>query len=256
MAKGFKHGAGGGGAALNFKVVGNPQPEAPRENTIWVNTDVPIGAWYFSATQPENLNEGDVWFPTGTSSPVEFNALKKNGIQVYPLYAMQYVGGACVDVEAEIYQGGAWVDWWNGDFYKNGNTFDAHTGGLKLYPYKSSTAGSNPVEMTYTNENGVVSVSGGAGSAALYVENPIDASKWSKVVIDVISRTGTSDFINMMAVDRKANNFVWIAFTELSKTGRLELTLNPDWGEVYIIIALSGGEGSKSITFDYWGLER
>ena len=107
MAKGFKAGAGGG-TALNFKVVGNPQPASPKENTIWLNADVPIGAWYFSATQPENLNEGDVWFPIGTSSPVEFNALKKNGIQVYPLSAKQYVGGALVDVDTQIYQSGEW----------------------------------------------------------------------------------------------------------------------------------------------------
>lgn len=100
-----------GGAALNFKVVGNPQPASPRENTIWLNTDVPIGAWYFSATQPENLNEGDVWFPVGTSSSVEFNALKKNGIQVYPQSAKQYVSGALVDVTAKSYQNGEWVNW-------------------------------------------------------------------------------------------------------------------------------------------------
>jgi hypothetical protein len=42
---------------------------------------------------------------------VEFNALKNNGIQVYPLSAKQYVGGAWVDVEAKSYQGGEWVDW-------------------------------------------------------------------------------------------------------------------------------------------------
>lgn len=247
---------GGGGAALNFKVVpGLTLPGTASENTIWVKTEK-IGRWYFAATQPEELAEWDVWFQTGVSSPAEFNALKKNGIMVYPIAASQYVGGAYVDVEAEIYQGGEWVDWWNGDFYKDGNTFDSHTGGLKLYPYKSSTANTPGVEMTYTNANGVVSVSGGIGSAALYVENPIDASKWSKAVINVKSITGKSGFINMMAVDRKANNFVWIALTELSKTGRLELKLNPDWGEVYIVIAFSGGEGSKSITFDYWGLER
>lgn len=111
MAKGFKHGGGGGSNPLNFKVVKNPQPAAPGENTIWVNTDIDIPAWYFSATQPENLNEGDVWFSTGTSSPVEFNALKKNGIQVYPTSAKQYVSGALVDVTAKSYQGGAWVDW-------------------------------------------------------------------------------------------------------------------------------------------------
>lgn len=118
MAKGFKAGAGGG-TALNFKVVGNPQPESPKENTIWVNTDVPITGWYFAATRPENMAEGEVWFPTGKSSTVAFNALKKNGIQVCPLSAKQMVSGSLVDVEAKSYQGGAWVDW-NRYIFKDG----------------------------------------------------------------------------------------------------------------------------------------
>lgn len=110
MAKGFKHGGGCGGNPLNFNVVGNPQPSNPKENTIWVDTDVPIGKWHFSATQPE-LSEGDVWFTTGTSSIVEFNALKKNGIQVYPGSAKQYVGGAWEKKDAFSWQNGEWKAW-------------------------------------------------------------------------------------------------------------------------------------------------
>ena len=102
---------GGGGTPLNFKVVGNPQPDNPKANTIWVDTDTKITGWFFSATQPENLAEGNVWFPVGTSSPTAFNALKKNGITVYPLSAKQYVNGALVDKVAKTYQDGAWADW-------------------------------------------------------------------------------------------------------------------------------------------------
>lgn len=102
---------GGGGAALNFKVVpGLTQPGTASENTIWVKAEK-IGSWYFSFTQPEGLQEWDVWFPTGTKSNVAFNALKKNGIQVYPLSAKQYVSGAWADKTAMIYQNGEWVDW-------------------------------------------------------------------------------------------------------------------------------------------------
>ena len=107
MAKGFKH---GGSNPLNFKVICNPQPSTAKENTIWVDTDR-INNYYFSATQPENMVEYDVWFPTGTSSTVEFNALKKHGIQVYPTSAKQYIGGAWVDKTSKSWQGGAWVDW-------------------------------------------------------------------------------------------------------------------------------------------------
>ena len=100
----------GGGAPLNFKVVPNPQPDTAKENTIWVDTDR-INNYYFSATQPEGMVDYDVWFPVGTSSTVEFNALKKGGIQVYPLSAQQMVSGVLKDVTAKSYQGGVWKEW-------------------------------------------------------------------------------------------------------------------------------------------------
>ena len=44
---------GGGGASLNFKVVGGTStPSSPKENTIWVNTDAEISSWAFSAEEP------------------------------------------------------------------------------------------------------------------------------------------------------------------------------------------------------------
>ena len=42
----------GGGTALNFKVVGNPQLESPSENTIWLNTDVEITGWEITPAAP------------------------------------------------------------------------------------------------------------------------------------------------------------------------------------------------------------
>lgn len=99
---------GGGSGGLNFKVVGGTTaPSNPKENMIWINTSTKITDWVFSATQP-SAKSGRVWISTGTSSSVEFNALKKNGIQVYPLSAKQYVSGAWVDKEVEIYQNGKW----------------------------------------------------------------------------------------------------------------------------------------------------
>lgn len=109
MAKGFKHGAGG---VLNFKVICNPKPDTAKENTIWVDTDR-INNYYFSATQPENMVDYDVWFPIGTSSPVAFSATKKNSIMVYPLSSKQYIGGELVDKTAKSYQSGVWVEWYS-----------------------------------------------------------------------------------------------------------------------------------------------
>lgn len=101
---------GGGGGGLNFKVIPNPKPSTAKENTIWVNTDTPITSWIFSAEEPSAAEAGMVWISVGTSSSVEFNALKKNGIQVYPGYAKQFNGGTWANKDAKIYQGGAWVE--------------------------------------------------------------------------------------------------------------------------------------------------
>ncbi len=94
---------------LNFEVVdGTTAPSNPKENVIWVNTSTPITSWMFSATEPTSPDDKMVWISTGTSSTVEFNALKKNGIQVYPISAKQYIGGAWVDKEIKCYQNGGW----------------------------------------------------------------------------------------------------------------------------------------------------
>ena len=130
--------SGGGGATLNFKIAGNPQPSNPAENTIWIDTDAKITGWLFSSHQPENPAEGMVWIATGASSSVAFNALKKNGITVFPLSAKQYASGAWADKEAKIYQGGEWADWFAGTIYKNGIIY----GG---YSYKIGHFQGNPL---------------------------------------------------------------------------------------------------------------
>ena len=123
-----------GGLMLNFKVVGGTaEPASPKENTIWFNTDAKITSWVFRANEPENPTEGMVWITTGKTSLIEFNALKKNSIQVYPMSAKQYVGGAWVEREAKSYQNGAWVDWWNGELFQDGNQYTSVTGGWVVF---------------------------------------------------------------------------------------------------------------------------
>lgn len=117
---GITNAGGGGGGSLNFKVVGGTSaPASPAENTIWVNTAVSITSWVFSATAPTSPAAGMVWFATSNSSSVAFNAVKKNGIWVYPAGCQQYVSGAWVTKTAKTYQSGAWKDWvfW---LYKDG----------------------------------------------------------------------------------------------------------------------------------------
>ena len=121
-------GSGGGGGGLNFRVIGGTSaPTNPKENDIWVNTNVDITSYVFCKTEPTGY-EGMVWIYTGASSPVSFNALKKNDITVYPLSAYQNINGAWLKKESESYQNGKWVDWFTW-FYNRGNEFSDVTGG-------------------------------------------------------------------------------------------------------------------------------
>ena len=128
---------GGGSNPLNFKVTGGTAaPANPRENTIWVNTDVAISSWVFSATQPASATNGMVWIVTGTSGLSGFNALKKNTMVIIPISAKQYIGGAWVDKTAKSYQNGEWVDWVS-YFFKDGDQCTELTGGWVTAIYDS-----------------------------------------------------------------------------------------------------------------------
>ena len=115
--------------------------------------------------------EGTVWIQTGTTSPVEFNALKKNGIQVYPMSANQYVNGAWVAKNARTYQGGTWVDWIHPDIAKIYNLTEVRengTGGATV------TIGKKMVLTT-------TSAGSTQGYVAFYSAEKIDLTNYSKL---------------------------------------------------------------------------
>lgn len=152
--------------------------------------DVPDNAMYFavsvrdgetvSATNADVPN-GTVWISTGTSSSVEFNALKKNGIQVYPLTAKQYVNGAWADKAAKTYQGGAWVDWWNGELFDNGNQYDDITGGwvqgqYQVYGGENATGGTIAIGSTIQLKD-----NGGQNCVSARTNKKIDLARFNTV---------------------------------------------------------------------------
>ena len=142
------------GVELNFEVVGNPQPANPKENTIWLNTDVDITGQYLQAEQPEGMAEGEVWISTGTASQFAFNALKKGGtVMVYPISAKQMQGGTLVDVTAKSWQDGEWVEWFKGVYLLNGTDYcDNVTGGWTSAVYNDQN------DVTITNGDGFVKI--------------------------------------------------------------------------------------------------
>lgn len=171
---------GGGGASLNYKVVGGTsQPLSASENTIWVNTDTEITSHVFSVTQPSSPVAGMVWFQTGESSGAAMNVLKKNTLWVYPTMCYQYVSGAWVDKIAKTYQNGAWVDWTIYIYWlKNGNL----TGNL------ASTYNASVV-------NGLISINVSAyNNACFVIDEPYDLTGAKKLCVKASVESLNSQF--------------------------------------------------------------
>lgn len=210
-----KGGAGGGG--LNFKVVGGTtEPVSPSENTIWVNTYTPITGYEFSATEPAELVEGLVWITVGTSSTVEFNALKKISVMVYPISAKQYVSGAWVSVEAKTYQNGEWVDWvWY--LYNMGDQFVDITGGWTARAWGESSSQSIAAPTVTMNDANMVitqmRMSGrDSGYGATIPAFDIDLTNFNTIVLDIVSLTtsgtGTRSWgVFLFAAERSAGGW-------------------------------------------------
>lgn len=237
MAIGRTNAGGAGGAALNFKVVpGLTQPETASENTIWVKTEK-IGAWYFSATQPEGMQEWDVWFPVGTSSTVEFNALKKNGIMVYPLSAKQYISGAFVDVTAKSYQGGEWVNWTT-YLYNKGDQCTDLTGGWNVY--KESNSG---YDVNFNNADISITHNGGndSWSASVFTKETIDVTNYTKLILDMRYKHHYTNSAFTAGLTSAPKNYPsFIAKTEIRRT---------DETQVQVTVDLSGVEGNYYVGF-------
>lgn len=121
---------GGNGSPLNFEIVGGTtQPENPKENTIWVNTETEITGWSFSENEPTSPAHGNVWFETNDNGEKEFNALTENEMIISPVAARQYASSGWIDRDAYIYQFGSWTILMSGTLYDNGEEFNDKTGG-------------------------------------------------------------------------------------------------------------------------------
>lgn len=215
------------GVELNFDVVGGTsQPINPKENTIWVNTSKTITDWVFSATQP-SAKSGRVWISTGTFSPIEFNALKKNGIQVYPISAKQYISGAWVDKTTESYQNGIWVEWIKQIFlFINGDQCADITGG-----WVKANIGSNTIPPRVEGNKLVIESSGHANFS---VCNSFDESNWAKfkgegykylcVNVSDYSTSGSSPVAYLRIMASKTNDSS-IAQVTVAKPGLYSLPI-------------------------------
>lgn len=239
----------GGSGGLNFSVVGSEaQPSGPKENMIWAITSEPVTAWIFAAEAPTDPVKGMLWIQTGTTSAVAFNAVKKNGIELYPISAKQYMGSSWVDVTCKTYQDGKWEDWWNGELYDTGNEFESITGGWAFshdgqntgsyMRLGSTTANSN--ENKYTQTRNAVSLAGRNSISVHFIAGRLQFSG-SKLNIEAIDASGNVAASHTVLSGAQASIS--------SMTGQLDVSgLN---GTYYVRVAIYWDSSSNAANIEY-----
>ena len=199
MSEGFIIGGGSGKSNdLNFKVIAVTSelllPSSAAENTIAVITTTAttaITSYVFASTAPTSPAEGMVWFATDKSSTAGFNAIKRNGLWVYPRLCQQYVSGAWVTKGAKTYLDGAWVDWWDGYYYKDGNQEVIITGGWNKFAKNSDV---NKVSFDATEIHFAVQYQSEPGyGGSICTKNKIDVTNLSALIVKKSCQKVTGD---------------------------------------------------------------
>ena len=237
-----------GGVPLNFKIVGNPQPETARENTIWINTNIPINGHTLSADTPAEPAEGMVWIYIEADSAVPFAVTKRNPIIVYPNAAYQYEGGAWVQKEAQIYMDSVWQDW-HTYLFNSGKINEALTGGINGTIQDDAIYFSGKIEKSY---NKTFTTKQKIDITRYNTLNAIVKSdvKDNMVYFRLLTTTvGEKDGSRVVLDDLKAYNSAYAPFA--GEVREVHLDISSETGLQYVGYAWgvnSDASGSKSVS--------
>lgn len=195
---------------------------------------------------PEN---GDVLFITGKSSNVEFNSLKKNGIKVYPLVAMQYIDGVYVNKPAKIYQNGKWADWIVKIFTLEDGIVIPSTAIARHAGKGVITVSDDGITISYGSE--------WTGTDVQYYTNvPVDVTNFSSIKLTgLITEMRIGEHFNgfglirsLPPADGSWQDQAWVATTEINEISNdpKEYTLNISniTGEYYFLFVAAATKGT------------
>lgn len=247
----------GGGASLNFKIVGGEtQPSGVRENTIWVTTPVRVSGWVITNQEPE-AKEGLVWISTGTDGEAAFSATKGQTMMIYPAGVQQYIGGAWESRVAQIYKDGRWIEFSAAEvyLYNAGRDTERLTGGWmtskanpNLPSYKADLTLLPESMQLYTAWIQDTTMANGALSAVKL----IDLSKYSGIELTYSAKTYGSNLTAAFAVTSERNNLassiikrIALAGTATQQIVQLDLT---GVNSGYVCIFTDPGSQTSNLT--------
>lgn len=233
---------GGTGAGLSFKVVAAAtQPVSPTENLIWVVTETPMANWVISPTEPEVDQIGTIWIRTNLTGDVTLNAIKRNGIILYPVGVKQYIGSQWVSLDAHIYQNGMWIQFalaWDGYYFQDGEQYEEFTGGWSSDGYNSTGT------VTVANILEVLSPNA-SKPARVGTVNPIDLTNVNTLYYDSTTGKNGKAYPGYLMVTEAKGVGNTAAQATISNSGTGSIDVSELEGSYYIWLhALGGASGS------------
>lgn len=192
---------GGAGGSLNYKIT-NTLSDTAAENTIYVNTTTAIKQAYFQVSAPtENLSTGDVWFATGTRSPVAMNVVKKGGVYLYPSACQQWNGSAWVSCTAKTFLNGAWVDWQQ-YLYNEGQIYTDLAGNLTAQSWQPSqySGNGNALSISKSSSSLTVKQTKSQAQGLAYFTKEIDLTPFSVLHFDGVLTNDAANVSNIQLI--------------------------------------------------------
>lgn len=237
MAKGFKKGAGGANP-LNFKVVGGTTAQAnPKENTIWVNTDTEITAYSISVDTPETPVAGMVWMTPTLSGSAELNVLKKNTIQIFLAAGYQYISGAWVKKDVQVYSNGKWN---SGRIVFHDSSADLTISGGYSMTHIGDAYGASYVEIQ--DDGCIHSWTREGADSWWFSENAVDLTPFSTITITFEGKCTTGGYRHLSQVGvakTRGTSFASYVSTDSDDVVTMSIDVSKLTGKYYI-----GGYGS------------
>lgn len=191
------------------------EPTSPKENDIYVETDISYNYFCFSSTPPilrkdgSELQNGDLWFKTDTNSAFSISIGNKCEIEVYPTTCKQMNNGVWETKIVKLYKN----DKWNSlsvIFISNGEM----KGNLSSTPYyfKESSFRLSP---TITQKDGYLEIyskasSSGTRAGTVFVPDKIDFSCYNTIAITFSATSGANNanmLLNLICCDEIIDNY-------------------------------------------------
>ena len=254
---------------------GTTQPTNPKENTIWVNTDVDLGLTYLAPNAPTNPQVGDVWVNTtnkynsnGTNASTNLIRVNDNPyLEINVINISQWDGSAWVTREnSAIYANGAWTSMalW---IYNYGTKNADYPIKYAMGSAQSSPLMSSCLRTLQEDRYGMYFTSNGTAQlGAFMVAVPVDFSKYNKYKIGVSAYAGhqyayiyggaTTDPDPKMEQNMFNKGYGLFSKNNLTAGEWMELEFDvTSWtGLLYPGVAGNGGSSSSVLSFyiNYW----